>query len=157
MCRLKLRFHVLEAKIIKVAPAWITKQNLILTPFLSYQVSRVTTGPEIRGCRPVLVAFLHFKVVWQKINWTFTSQTFLQDREEVLSKSKLLKTANIYVSEDLSRKTREHRNELFKYMRYVRAEKYLKQVSKTWGLRLVKFLETIKSKVQSPSEVLQTS
>ena len=45
----------------------------------------------------------------------------------MLSKSKLLKTANIYVSEDLSRKTREHRNELFKYMRYVRAEKHLKE------------------------------
>ena len=42
-----------------------------------------------------------------------------QDREEVLSKSRLLKSANIYVSEDLSRKTREHRNELFKYMRFV--------------------------------------
>ena len=38
----------------------------------------------------------------------------------MLSKSKLLKTANIYVSEDLSRKTREHRNELFKYMRFVK-------------------------------------
>jgi len=44
----------------------------------------------------------------------------LQDREEVLSKSKLLKSANIYVSEDLSRKTREHRNELFKYMRFIK-------------------------------------
>ena len=44
----------------------------------------------------------------------------MQDREEVLSKSKLLKTATIYVSEDLSRKTREHRNELFKYMRFVK-------------------------------------
>ena len=38
----------------------------------------------------------------------------------MLSKSKLLKTANIYVSEDLSRKTREHRHELAKYMRFVR-------------------------------------
>ena len=47
-------------------------------------------------------------------------RVYMQDREEVLSKSKLLKTANIYVSEDLSRKTREHRNELFKYMRFVK-------------------------------------
>ena len=44
----------------------------------------------------------------------------MKDREEVLSKSKLLKTANIYVSEDLSRKTREHRHELSKHMRFVR-------------------------------------
>ena len=28
----------------------------------SLKVSRLTTGPEIRGCRPVLVAFLQFKV-----------------------------------------------------------------------------------------------
>ena len=42
-----------------------------------------------------------------------------QDREEVLSKTKLLKSSNIYVSEDLSRKTREQRTELFKYMRFV--------------------------------------
>ena len=44
----------------------------------------------------------------------------MKDREEVLSKSKLLKTANIYVSEDLSRKTREQRHELSKHMRFVR-------------------------------------
>ena len=62
----------------------------------------MTTGPEIRGCRPVLVQFLNFK-----------------DREEVLSKTKLLKSSNIYVSEDLSRKTREQRTELFKYIRFV--------------------------------------
>ena len=49
----------------------------------------------------------------------YLQYTSLKDREEVLSKSKLLKSANIYVSEDFSRKTREHRNELFKYMRYV--------------------------------------
>lgn len=52
--------------------------------------------------------------------------TINQDREEVLSKSKLLKSANIYVSEDLSRKTREHRNELFKYMRFVSLDIYIK-------------------------------
>ena len=67
-----------------------------------FKVSRLTTGPEIRGCRPVLVQFLNFK-----------------DREEVLSKTKLLKSSNIYVSEDLSRKTREQRTELFKYIRFV--------------------------------------
>ena len=53
----------------------------------------------------------------------YLQYTSLKDREEVLSKSKLLKSANIYVSEDFSRKTREHRNELFKYMRYVSIKK----------------------------------
>ena len=65
--------------------------------------------------------------------------TCVKDREEVLSKAKLLKRSNIYVSEDLSRyfslvcihfplgqfdtlssrKTREHRHELQKFLRQV--------------------------------------
>ena len=64
------------------------------------------TGPEVRGCRPVLVNFAHFR-----------------DREEVLSKSKLLRGTNVYITEDLSRKVREHRNELTKFMREVNFEK----------------------------------
>ena len=42
-----------------------------------------------------------------------------RDREEVLSKSKLLRGTNVYITEDLSRKVREHRNELTKFMREV--------------------------------------
>jgi len=67
------------------------------------KLARLTTGPEIRGCRPILVTFNNFK-----------------DREEVLAKAKLLKRSNIYVSEDLSRKTREHRHELQKFLRQVK-------------------------------------
>jgi hypothetical protein len=66
------------------------------------KISRMITGPEVRGCRPVLVCF---------VNW--------KDREEVLSKSKLLRGTSIYVTEDLSRKLREQRNELSKFMREV--------------------------------------
>ncbi|XP_071745634.1 uncharacterized protein [Lepeophtheirus salmonis] len=71
-------------------------------PFI--KLSRMITGPEVRGCKPVLVNFLHWK-----------------DREEILRLSKLLKGTNIYVTEDLSRKMREQRNELNKYMRTVRS------------------------------------
>ena len=60
-------------------------------------------GPEVRGSRPVLVSFASYK-----------------DREEILSKSRLLKGTNIYITEDLSRKMREHRSELTKYMRQVK-------------------------------------
>ena len=60
------------------------------------------TGPEVRGCRPILIHFANWK-----------------DREEVLAKSRLLRGTNIYVTEDLSRKIREHRNELNKFMREV--------------------------------------
>ena len=67
------------------------------------KITRMLTGPEVRGSRPVLVNFAYWK-----------------DREEVLSKSRLLKGTNIYITEDLSRKMREHRSELNKYMRQVR-------------------------------------
>ncbi len=51
------------------------------------RASRVLAGPEVRGCRPVLVAFENFK-----------------DRETVLRQAKLLKRqAGIDVTEDLSR------------------------------------------------------
>ena len=67
------------------------------------KITRMMTGPEVRGCRPVLVNFAYWK-----------------DREEVLSKSRLLRGTNLYVTEDLSRKMREQRHELTKYMRQVR-------------------------------------
>jgi len=51
------------------------------------------SGPEVRGTRPVLVTFENFK-----------------DRETVLRLAKTLKKANIHVTEDLSRRTRECRS-----------------------------------------------
>ena len=66
------------------------------------KIARMMTGPEVRGCRPVLVNFAYWK-----------------DREEVLAKSRLLRGSNIYITEDLSRKMRENRHQLTKYMREV--------------------------------------
>ena len=49
--------------------------------------SRLTTGPDVIGCRPVVVTFEEFK-----------------DREEVLRKAGMLKASNnIHVTEDMSR------------------------------------------------------
>ena len=67
------------------------------------RATRVHTGPEVRGCRPVLVTFETFK-----------------DRETVLRMAKVLKKANVIVTEDLSKRTRESRQELRKFMRQVR-------------------------------------
>ena len=67
------------------------------------KIARMMTGPEVRGSRPILVNFAYWK-----------------DREEVLSKSRLLRGSNIYVTEDLSRRMRETRHHLTKYMRDVR-------------------------------------
>ena len=66
------------------------------------RATRVQTGPEVRGCRPVLVTFETFK-----------------DRETVLRLAKVLKKASVIVTEDLSKRTRESRQELRKFMRQV--------------------------------------
>ena len=61
---------------------------------------RLMKGPEVRGCRPVLVTFCYYK-----------------DREEIFQKSKLLQTnCSILVTEDMSKKTREARYELQKFL-----------------------------------------
>ena len=65
--------------------------------------SRLYTGPEVQGCRPVLVTFENFK-----------------DKEDVFQASKLLRKSVISVTEDLSKKTREARQELRKFMRHVK-------------------------------------
>lgn len=81
----------------------IFKHNLqICRDLPTTKIGRMLTGPEVRGTRPVLVHFANYK-----------------DREEVWAKSKLLRGTQIYVTEDLSRKIREHRNELNKFMREV--------------------------------------
>jgi len=52
----------------------------------------------------VLVNFVHWK-----------------DREEVLRKTALLRGTSVYVTEDLSKKMREHRQELHKYAKQIRS------------------------------------
>jgi 16S rRNA C1402 (ribose-2'-O) methylase RsmI len=49
-----------------------------------------------------------------------TFETF-KDRETVLRMAKVLKNANVIVTEDLSKRTRESRQELRKFMRQVRS------------------------------------
>ena len=74
------------------------RRELVITT-----ASRMFTGPEVSGCRPVLVTFEEFK-----------------DREEVLKKSQCIKKPTISVTEDLSKRTRETRQELRKYVRHVK-------------------------------------
>jgi len=67
------------------------------------KVSRIYNGPEVTGSRPVLVTFEVFK-----------------DREEVLRKGNMLKGSNIHIGEDMSKRIRESRGELRKYMRKIK-------------------------------------
>lgn len=57
----------------------------------------------MHGCRPSLVTFETFK-----------------DREDVLKNAKALMRSNVTVTEDLSKRTRESRQELRKFMREIK-------------------------------------
>ncbi|XP_023322484.1 uncharacterized protein LOC111696926 [Eurytemora carolleeae] len=67
------------------------------------KATRIYTGPEVQGTRPVLVTFENFK-----------------DREDVLKNSKVLKKSAVTVTEDLSKRTRESRQELRRFMRQIK-------------------------------------
>ena len=83
------------------------------------KASRVYSGPEVRGTRPVLVTFETFKdrdEVLRKVS----SVGFKEFVSIILlSQARLLKKANVHVEEDLSKRTRENRAELRKFMRQV--------------------------------------
>ena len=83
------------------------------------KASRVYSGPEVRGTRPVLVTFETFKdrdEVLRKVS-SGGSKEFVCFI--LLSQARLLKKANVHVEEDLSKRTRENRAELRKFMRQV--------------------------------------
>ena len=66
-------------------------------------MKRAWNGPDVRGCKPITVYF---------DKW--------QDKDEVLCKAKLLKGASIYVGEDFSKRVKDQRTELQKFMRAMR-------------------------------------
>ena len=63
-------------------------------------ISRMFNGPEINNCQPIVVTFEEF-----------------QDKDEVLKIAKLRKYSGFSITEDLSKKTREARQQLRKFMR----------------------------------------
>ena len=63
-------------------------------------VNRLHTGSDILGCRPVLVTFKNVK-----------------DKQEVLASSKHVSTTPVTVAEDVSKNTKEARQQLRKFMR----------------------------------------
>ena len=95
--------HEKESKLIDKVKELIKANMRIRRELVITTASRMYTGPEVFGCRPVLVTFEDFK-----------------DREEVLKNSRFLKKSTISVTEDLSKRTRESRQELRKFMRHVK-------------------------------------
>ena len=62
------------------------------------RTKRSSNGPEVRGCKPVTVYFE---------KW--------QDKDEILRKSSMLRGANIYISEDFSKRVRDQVKKLEKF------------------------------------------
>ena len=55
------------------------------------KAARMQTGPDVGGCRPIVVTFEDFN-----------------DREQVLRKASMLKGSNIHITEDMSRYVKVH-------------------------------------------------
>ena len=83
-----------ERLLMKIQDIIRNNLNISRESLVSY-ANRMYIGPDVLWCRPVLVSFHNFK-----------------DREEVLQNSKCLKTSCLSVTEDLSKKKRESRQEL---------------------------------------------
>ena len=81
----------------------LLKKLHISRDIMMNRVSRLNYGPDFRGHKPIQICLVNYR-----------------DKEEILRKARLLKGSNIYISEDFSRKVREHRNELIKFMKEVK-------------------------------------
>ena len=77
------------------------------------------TGPEVSGCKPVLG---ESHILCPKSLSMVSAATFeeYKDREEVLRKSSMLRGSSLSVTEDMSRRVREARTELRKFMRDIK-------------------------------------
>ncbi|XP_023325234.1 uncharacterized protein LOC111698964 isoform X2 [Eurytemora carolleeae] len=83
------------------------------------RVKRAYTGTNVRGCKPITVYFQKY-----------------EDKQEILRKSKLLTGSNIYITEDFSKRVKDKRSELQKFMKKIK----LKQPQSKFSLRYDKLL-----------------
>ena len=104
-------FHGILAEEGETKAKLLTKINRLMSyklnigRFISIKnVVRISHGPDIVGCRPVMVTFESFK-----------------DREDVFLKSQMMIGSWIYVTEDLSRHIIKARKELRKFMVIVKS------------------------------------
>ena len=98
-----LRLHLNIRREIPISKASRMLTGRYLIRFVSSFFTNQPSGPHVHGCRPTLVTFESFK-----------------DREDVLKNSKVLGRSQVTVTEDLSKRTRESRQELRKFMRTIK-------------------------------------
>jgi hypothetical protein len=66
----------------------------------------VVQGPEVRGSKPILVCFEKYT-----------------DKDEILRKAAKLRGTNIYVGEDFSKRVKDQRHELQKFLKAVKRKR----------------------------------
>ena len=97
----------------------ISRQLKMSREVVMTNVTRLYTGPEVQGCRPVLGNSSPRHVTAQLVFLTVTFENF-KDKEDVLQASKCVRKGVVSITEDFSKKTRESRQELRKMMRHVK-------------------------------------
>ena len=97
----------------------ISRQLKMSREVVMTNVTRLYTGPEVQGCRPVLGNSPPRHVTAQLVFLTVTFENF-KDKEDVLQASKCVRKGVVSITEDFSKKTRESRQELRKMMRHVK-------------------------------------
>ena len=97
----------------------ISRQLKMSREVVMTNVTRLYTGPEVQGCRPVLGNSQPRHVTAQLVFLTVTFENF-KDKEDVLQASKCVRKGVVSITEDFSKKTRESRQELRKMMRHVK-------------------------------------
>ena len=97
----------------------ISRQLKMSREVVMTNVTRLYTGPEVQGCRPVLGNSPLRHVTAQLVFLTVTFENF-KDKEDVLQASKCVRKGVVSITEDFSKKTRESRQELRKMMRHVK-------------------------------------
>ena len=100
---LKLRLNIRRDIPLVRASRMLTGTYIIVQRKHLKSIKNIWPGPRVHGCRPSLVTFETFK-----------------DREDVLKNAKALMRSNVTVTEDLSKRTRESRQELRKFMREIK-------------------------------------
>ena len=63
-------------------------------------------GPEVRGSKPILVCFEKYT-----------------DKDDILRKASKLRGTNIYVGEDFSKRVKDQRHELQKFLKAVKRKR----------------------------------
>ena len=110
----------LNSKITSLIKAHVSiKREMPIT-----KASRVYSGPEVRGTRPVLVTFESFKDRDEVLRKVSSVHANIACQPAIILQARLLKKANIHVEEDLSKRTRENRAELRKFMRKVNYDSF---------------------------------